>query len=370
MTFTIIATVTIITIATKPNIDAEINQPNKNELNSIKGAIQSTSNVYARESTRTLVQPAKNAQINSFADASANLTDTGSYNSYSQNASIDNFANTTSALPNIFEDIDLNVTNLEVENFTVSVSSDARISTDNMVREMDVESSYDVMNLTDPLMSSIGYDSTIEECAFETLVNYEGSGSKVNGTARGVPEKNPMTISPDPQEIFLGDITQYGPGQISGYAGYVSTASVSNPGSYNDNYVIGASSLPDLEQNQNIIIHDSGPNSGYWKSNLIRLIKENCYLATSLRTAPSISDRFENESRGNERDGVFTLVDISEASQATPDPSESNVGYERVDKPTNLVQISGVSTGDGIVNSSFRINESSARSAGLGDIIK
>ncbi|EGQ44033.1 MAG: hypothetical protein J07AB43_03730 [Candidatus Nanosalina sp. J07AB43] len=85
------------------------------------------------------------------------------------------------------------------------------------------------------------------------------------------------------------------------------------------------------------------------------------------KSAPSIGERIENESRGSGAGGVITLIN---ASSLGTDSSESNVGFERVDKPSDLVEIEGVSEGDGAIKNYFRMNKSTAQVTGLQSLIE
>ncbi len=360
----------LLTIATHSSIVLQDKEPDSNQLQGLEKATEESVDTQMRRTVENLAEAAQSTNINSFSNASANLSKKGSYKGINQPVSLERFSNKTRNLSNKIEELQINITDVKSENFTISVDSSTRISFASLAQVQDTSTEFEINNVSDTLLSRYGYNSNISRCSYTKFANKIGSGSNVNGTARGDPEVTPSSLSPDSREVLVTtDVTQYSTTDVTNYAGFISSGNPSNPSTYNQNYVTGLPSLPSFKPLQRVLLHEnpSSSNSGAWKSNIYSTISSGCYIPTSIKSAPSVEERIENKSRGVDEDGLVTIIN---ASSLGTDSSESNIGFERVDKPSDLVEIEGVSEGEGVIKNYFRVNRSTAQSVGLQPLIK
>lgn len=365
--FAVMAALAVITVSFQVSEPLQKDIPESNELKSIESVVESTTISYSSYSLQNLAEVAKSRPVENLSDAMANLTARGGYNSISQPHSLDVFASGMEKYSSSMMNVSIEVKDASIENLTVEVYAKTSVEFSSMEKIYNTSVDYYLEDVDDPLLSNIGYNSTITKCGYRSLAEKAGTGSNVSGVARGFPEVNPSSLTPSSREILItDDVTRYASSSVQNYAGYVSVVNPSNPGNYNSNHVAGTSNITSFESGQMVLISDQATKPGYWKTNVHRTIENNCYISVPLESAPSVSDRFENSSRGSSSNGVLTVLNASEVGQSS---SESNIGFERVERPSDLVGISGITTGDGITKSYFRMNRSTARSTGLGPLI-
>lgn len=331
---------------------------------SLQESWQHTQEEYTLRSLQKLADISADKQVESLETGVENLTENGNLNGTHQlDINHRNWSKHATELSSEIQETRLEVTSVEAYNFTLNTSSNLTVDTEKGGFTARIESSTEIKQVKDPLLDEISYQTEIEACNFNKLAE-RVSTAEWNGTARGKPvKKAPGNIdSPYGEKILVTtDITQYDNDTTRQLAGYVSETDPTRPGKYNDNYVVGVSSTPDFENRQNALIND-----GLWKTNFERVIEARCYLSTSLDAAPSVKNRIEDRSRGENSQGIFTVLNASEVGETT----DSDIGYERVNSTgLNLEQIEGISTGEGLTWPYFRMSQKLAEQHGLGDLI-
>lgn len=334
-------------------------------LHSVDESWGITQTEYAINSADILADKALKEQVENFETAAKNLTLNGTYQGTRETSN--NYLNWSRKVENVSSRIE----NTELENLKVSAinlslktSSTFSIELNDRNRTFRTVEKRKVSNVTDPILESIE-GREINACSFNRLAEKQFLGSEYNGTARGLPVIEPAdasssTVSNRRQKIILSsDITNYSSSNVREFAGYSSGNVPSNPGNYNDAFVVNSPYIPNFNQNQRALIHE-----GLWKSNFNKTRNNECYLPTSLEEAPSISDRIENKTRGSTPQGIYTI--LSTLSSSDPD-----VGYERKNATgLNPVEIYGVSMGQGETWPDYSMSQLLAEKTGLSDLIK
>jgi hypothetical protein len=326
---------------------------------------KNTQGAYAVRATEILADISQSQDVSDYKSSAAGLVQDGMYE-----GSMEQSSHYLSWAQNVerqhTEIVDTGLEDLNVSTVNLTVETESRFTLEMKDRNRTfrtVDRTY-IHGVEDPLLAGIGIQRDINACSFDRLADRAYMGTVSNGTARGTPVVEPSDPS-NPgsrgQKVLVtSDITQYS-GQESttdDYAGYYSQNEPSDPGSYNDVYTAGGSGVPEFENNQRAIIHE-----GIWESNFFRTRDNECYLPTAHIDTPSIAERIEGETRGSTSQGTFTVLNVGSNS-------ESEVGYERADSSgLSLVQIEGVSTGQGEIWSNFRMSQGLADEIGISALI-
>ena len=358
--FAIFASLTILTLAFS-GIGVEIQGQVTHDLpHSTERSVEATQAVYTQDSISELAEISKTEDIQSFKQSVKNLTLRGKFRgSEEKESDLSRLSSNIAQLLGKVDKTEIKNFSFNLQNFSLSTSTEARLILEDKNFSLKSEETSKVSNVTDPLLDSAGFSRRVQTCSYQSLIKEIEGASTSSGTARGKP-LNASDISPSSDRdkvVYSSDITRFNNDTISNFAGYLSTATPSNPSNYNDNYAVGLE-IPEFALGQRIIIHQ-----GAWKSNVNRTISNECYLDTPNIPTPSIGERIENKSIGETAQGVFSLLNVQ------GDSSKSNVVYERISGSGDLVELEGINRGDGESSSSFRINRSLAESEDLQPLI-
>jgi hypothetical protein len=364
--FALLAAAIIVSMAFTAADTVETEPLSPSYIQSVEQGWKNTQGRYAVRATGILANLSQSQNVNNYEEAAAGLIEDGRYDGSLRQGS--NYISWTQEIDRQSTRImgtGLEGLNVSTVNLTVETESRFSLELQEINRTFTTVDRTEVYNVEDPLLDSIGIERDINACTFDNLAEKEYSGNSWNGTARGAPVVEPADPStPDTRNnkiLVTSDITQYS-GQknvVDDYAGYSSETQPSDPGSYNDVYVVGAPDTPSFGENQRAIIHE-----GLWKSNFFRTRDNGCYLPTAHTQTPSIAEKIEGETRGSTPQGAFTVLSIGS-------DSESEIGYERADASgLNLVQIKGVSTGEGEIWPNFRMSQGLAEELELFELVE
>lgn len=362
--FAILLAVVMVSFASSPPIGLEMGLYPVEERYSLESSIEQTQQSYALKSIQNLANISKNQDVNDFNSSVKKLYVNGSYGTNLQSKNMESLQKQYESSSGTLKHLKLDKIELSVNNLTLKTNTEIMLGLDRYNTTTLATHYSQINSVDDPLLENIGYEAEINSCGYEKLAEKYVS-SDYNGTARGEPVVEPSdiaTITNKHRKIVLSsDITSYNPSDVQDYAGYVSATSPSSPGDYNVNHATGLT-IPTVKNQDRVIIHE-----GMWISNVYKTIINQCYLKTSQKSTPSIPDRIENKTRGDSSQGVYTVIN---ASKVGKDSDESNIGYERVDKPSNMVNITGITNTDGIEWQYFRMNKSTAKHSGLEELIQ
>jgi len=362
--FALLAATIMVTMAfgSYTNIDTE---PVETEYdNSVFWSWGETQASYAVDSLSKYVQLYSGDKTESEVNlALETLTKNGTYQSNRER--ISTYRNWTKEIENLSPKLNstkLSNLNADIENLTVRTEADFNVDTQVKTVEKPVTSSKYIKDVEDPLLESTSYSRKIDYCGFDTLANKIFDNSDLdesNGTIRGKPIVEPTSLptnSRNSKIVVSKNITNYTNTEVQDFAGYFSRYTPTSPENYNDNYAVGAASMPNISTGNRAIIKE-----GFWKSNFHEAIPQNCYIPSNLEETPSIYDRINESTRGDTNEGIFTVLN--------PQPGESEIGYERLDNSSlNIVGIETVSESEAWPD--FNMSESLAESEGLTELVK
>jgi len=362
--FAVLLALVMVSFASNPPMASEMDLYPVKERYSLESSVEQTQQSYALKSIQNLANISKNQDVTNFNSSVKELYVNGSYGTNNQLKNMESLQTQYESSSGTLKHLKLDKISLSVSNLTLRTNTEIMLGLDRYNTTTRASHYSEINSVDDPLLENIGYEAEINSCPYEKLAE-KHSTSDYNGTARGEYVVDPSDISTIPEKdrkiLVSADITTYDSSDVQDYAGYISETDPSSPGDYNINHATGLT-LPSLENQQRIVIHQ-----GMWTSNIHRTIKNHCYLKTSQISTPSIPDRIENKTRGNSNEGVYTLVNTTKTGK---DSDKSNIGYERVDKPSELVNITGVTQTDGIEWEYFRMNKSTAEYSGLEQLIQ
>lgn len=324
---------------------------------------------YSLKSLKSLSEFAETNQVTDFSGFLQDSFKDGRIDGDEVNGrNFDSWADTVAQLSGSFQEAKLNSFESNTNDFKLLVNTSVEFEFDEFILENEYSTTSRIEGVSDPLASDLGLEREINSCGFDNLAELRVSGSERNGVARGDPltdgERAPgVANNKDIKILVTSDVTQYQNTTIKQFAGYVSEEAPSSPREYNDNYIAGTQFLPIIQTGQNVIINDDGA----WLSNINRTISSECYLLSDLERTPSVEERILGNPSGASSGGVYTLID---GSQTGRDPAESNAIYERLNQSDlDLVEIEGVSSGEGFISSNFRLSRSLAQESGISDLI-
>ncbi|QGA81002.1 hypothetical protein [Candidatus Nanohalobium constans] len=254
----------------------------------------------------------------------------------------------------------LNTSNLTVsiKNLSLKTGSNLNIILNRLSQSSEITAST-VPEIEDPLLESTPYSRKIAACSFDKLAAKKYRGSSNSGTARGDAVVEPdLPLNPSETKILVTEnVSKYSTVDVEDFGGYFSQVEPSNPSSYNSNFVAGTSSTPDVSNGRKVIIHE-----GFWTSNFGKAINRDCYMPTSHTDTPSLVDRINEDTRGSNNQGVFTVA-------SNTSNTESEIIYERLDSSgLDLVEIETISSPS--VWSNYSMSRGLAEEHGLNELIK
>ena len=361
------AATVILSLALGPSNVVQTERHDLGDVSSMQKSWEITQGEYSVRSLQTLAEISQDSTVDNFREGLENLTRRGTLDGEKQqDVNFEDWRAEMKQLSGNLDSASVNKINISVENLTVSTSSETVLEYPQTQVAYTAEHETNVSGVEDVLLDSIGYDTEIDPCRYTDLAVEGPEGAVTSGTSRGYPLIEPddpsSELEPESHIIITSDITSYNNSTTANFAGYISENEPGQPSDYNSNYVIGTSSLPSFEDDQTAIIHQ-----GVWKSNFERTIKDECFLSSGLQNTPSIEERMREEANGSSNQGIFTVLNASEVSTSD---SDSNIGYERIDSSgRELVSIEGVSTGDGITWSYFRMSRELAEAKGASGLI-
>lgn len=364
--FAIMASILVISFATS---QAGTNLNNSVEPNGfteeIEKSTEQTQSVYSLRSLQTVANISKTDNIGEFYTAMGNVTAYGEYNDVKrQDISIQSYEALMEGISGKIDSMKFDSPDISVENFTLRTESEVYLVSGSRNHTFTAESEAEIKDTADPLLHRSGYTRQIDRCVYDSMIqrvpggNYPGDAS-----ARGTPLVNPdsSTLSSESSKsskvVVADDIRDYNNDTVAQFAGYTSEEEPADPSRFNDNYVTGIEA-PSFLTGQNLIIH-----RGAWKSSIQEAINTECYMPTSNIQTPSIPERVEQKSSGQTEQGVYTVLSVD-------GDTTSNIGYERINGSYTLVEIEGVSAGEGITTSTFRASQELMESEGLDELIR
>lgn len=176
------------------------------------------------------------------------------------------------------------------------------------------------------LLKSKGrYVSQYSQCDFTDPADILYTGSQnSSGHYHGYAAKKPSDISAvsnkSDKVLVVDDVDSYADAEVNDFGGVVSDDTSSDSDSYTNNYVLGTSSISDIEQNMSLILN----NDQVWRSGFREMFNEGCYVPDE--DGPDFFDRLEAQTSNDKGTGLATLIDITELPSELQEV-DSSVGY-------------------------------------------